>query len=82
MTTATPDINIVDGNGNMTFEMQVWVEVITELQTIIGTGSPENVVEAKIGRQYMDDAGTAGSILYVKKLASIGGDKTQGWILV
>jgi hypothetical protein len=30
----------------------------------------------------MDDAGTAGAILYVKKSADVAGNKTQGWILV
>jgi hypothetical protein len=30
----------------------------------------------------MDDAGTAGAILYIKRDTDIAGDKTQGWILV
>jgi hypothetical protein len=30
----------------------------------------------------MDDAGTAGSILYIKQLAQITNDPKNGWILV
>ena len=37
------------------------------------------------GRQfqlYINSAGTAGAIEYRKMLSQIGGDRTQGWILV
>lgn len=49
---------------------------------IFGTGSPETVVEAEKGSEYMDESGTTGNIKYIKKLADIAGDKSQGWILV
>jgi hypothetical protein len=49
---------------------------------IIGTGSPEGVVEARQYQLYINSAGTAGSIEYRKMLSQIGGDRTQGWILV
>lgn len=58
------------------------LRLLVELDILEGTGSPEGVVEAKPRRQYMNTAGTAGSILYIKKLADISGDRTQGWILV
>ncbi len=43
-----------------------------------GTGSPEGVISAEPTTLYMDDSGTAGSILYVKKT----GAGSTGWILV
>lgn len=43
-----------------------------------GTGSPEGVISAEPTTLYMDDSGSAGSILYVKKTGA--GD--TGWILV
>lgn len=43
-----------------------------------GTGSPEGVLTAEPKALYMDDAGSAGNILYVKK--SGAGD--TGWVLV
>jgi hypothetical protein len=74
--------SIVDPEGNMLDTFQRWVEQMTELDLIVGTGSPEGVVVAKQGREYMDDAGVAGAIKYIKKLDDIGGDETLGWILV
>ena len=59
-----------------------WMLGVTNLQPIIGNGSPEGVVEAAQGRFYMNDAGTAGAILYVKRDADIAGNRTNGWILV
>jgi len=73
---------IVDKNGIPTSDFARWITQVTNNDIIIGTGSPEGIVEATVGRQYMDDSGSSGSILYIKKLADIGGDRTQGWILV
>lgn len=80
----SPDIiePITDKDGSMTESFHRWTERVTSLDLIIGTGSPESVVEATVGKIYMDDSGTAGNILYIKKLADIGGDRKQGWILV
>lgn len=66
----------------MTQEMRTWVQIITQRSLIIGTGSPEGVVEAGQGSEYMDDAGVAGAIKYIKRDADVGGDKTLGWILI
>ena len=73
---------IVNDNGEMEQVFRTWTQSITRLDLIIGTGSPEGVVSAIQGREYMDDAGTAGAIMYVKRDAGIGGDDSQGWILV
>jgi len=73
---------IVDKGGIPAADFARWITQVTNNDIIIGTGSPEGVVDATVGRQYMDDSGSAGSILYIKKLADIGGDITQGWILV
>ncbi|MCK5609378.1 hypothetical protein KAR91_46325 [Candidatus Pacearchaeota archaeon] len=72
---------VIEEDGSLTQEARDWMQTITDQAVIIGTGSPESVVEANVTAMYMDDAGTAGSILYVKRDADIGGDATQGWIL-
>jgi len=59
-----------------------WVLNVTNLSILTGTGSPEGVVQARPTRLYMNTAGAAGSILYIKRDADIGGDRSQGWILV
>jgi hypothetical protein len=47
-------------------------------EILIGTGSPEGVVEADPTRLYMDDAGSSGSVLYIKQT----GTGNTGWIAV
>jgi len=56
--------------------------LISERALIIGAGTPENVIEANQGALYLDETGGAGNLLYIKRNADIGGDRTQGWILV
>lgn len=73
---------IVDQNGLTTTSMMIWIDQVTDLQIVTGTGSPEGVFEALITRIYMDTAGTAGNILYIKRDADVAGDKTKGWILI
>ncbi len=82
--TAAPNANrpIIEDNSTMSQQFRTWTRVITEQITIIGTGTPEASVVAPVSSQYMDDAGTAGNILYIKRDPDVAGDKSKGWILV
>ena len=82
ITSPSPLSPIVGERGKPEFEMLLWIDNMTNLSMVVGTGSPEGIVEAVQGRQYMDDSGSTGTILYIKKLASILNDKTKGWVLV
>lgn len=73
---------IVDENGIMTDEFQRWVTSVTNEGLIVGTGSPEGVIEATVGREYLDDTGLAGAVKFIKQLPDIGGDRTQGWVAI
>ena len=77
-----PTQPIVEQTGRPTQQFRTFMLQVEQRGLIIGTGSPEGVVEAEQGQEYMDDAGTAGSIKYIKRDADISGDKSQGWILV
>ena len=77
-----PTVKIVEDNGKPTQSFQVFLAEIARQSTLSGSGSPEGVVIGDRTQMYMDEDGTAGAILYVKKLADISGDRTQGWILV
>jgi len=71
-----------DENGKLTLRAASFLEELaTEINLntpVQGSGSPEGVITAEIGQRYMDTAGTAGSVLYIKQSGS--GD--TGWILV
>ena len=73
---------IVKKDGTMHDAFRSFTNQVALLGIIIGTGSPEGVIEALQGQEYMDDAGTASAIKYIKRDADIGGDKSQGWILI
>ena len=84
MTIVTPNASqpVVNPDGTMSEPFRAWVQQITGLQMLTGSGSPEGVVSAPITTQYMDTAGTAGGIVYIKRDAAIGTNPKTGWILV
>jgi CMP-N-acetylneuraminic acid synthetase len=69
-------------DGSLEPAFQIFAQSLADRALIVGTGLPENVIEASQGALYMDDAGTAGAIVYIKRDTDITGDKTQGWILI
>jgi len=78
----SPNYPIVNDVGQSNKEFTLWLQQITGLQILSGTGTPETFVSAPQKTLYMNTAGTAGSILYIKRDASIGGNDKKGWILV
>ena len=60
---------------------RLWVNAVSENSPLLGTGSPEGLVEAVQWRNYIDTDALTGAIKYIKKYESIGGDTTKGWIL-
>jgi hypothetical protein len=75
------DRPVVQDDGSLTLQSRTFFKTIINQALIIGTGSPEGVVEAEQGANYMDDAGTASNLEYRKQKDNIGGDKSLGWVL-
>tara|TARA_R110000868_G_scaffold279615_2_gene539682 strand:- start:279 stop:533 length:255 start_codon:yes stop_codon:yes gene_type:complete len=73
---------IVESNGTMSQAFRTWTISASLSIPIVGTGSPEGALEARQYQLYIDSTGAAGAIEYRKMLPDIGGDRTQGWILV
>lgn len=84
MLNSLPPFNtpVVDDVNIFTAPYRTFFNNLNLLDIIQGTGSPEGVVEAIVGQEYMDLNGTTGSIKYIKRDSDIGGDITQGWILI
>lgn len=72
----------VNEDGSPSTQVNSWFREITNQAVIVGTGSPEGVIEAPQASSYMDDAGVAGAICYIKRDADVSGDKTMGWVLI
>lgn len=75
-------VAVVDDDKKPLQVLQLFAEEVCRLQTIIGTGSPEGVVEATVLREYMDLTGGAGAVKYIKRLADIGGNRKMGWVAI
>lgn len=82
VTTPSPTRPIVEQDGTPSQELRSWIQIITNQALIISTGSPEGIIEANVGAEYMDTDGTTGTLVYKKRDADIAGDKTKGWILI
>lgn len=74
--------DVTNSDNTPSDRLSLFLEEITRQvnkNTVLsGSGSPESVISAEVTALYMDAAGTAGSILYVKKT----GAGNTGWILV
>ena len=77
------DRPITEEDRTQSIQMRSWTQLITNQALIIGTGSPEGVIEAVQGSSYMDEGGALGNILYLKqKDADVSGDKSNEWKLI
>lgn len=73
---------VVEANGTMSQAFRQFTQEASLSIPIVGTGSPEGLIEAVQYSLYLDGSGSAGAIQYRKMLPSIGGNRKQGWILV
>ena len=73
---------IVEPDGTMAQPFRQFTQDASLSIPIIGSGSPEGVVEARQYSLYIDSTGSTGSIEYRKMLPDIGGNTKQGWIAV
>ncbi len=72
-------VPIVDDNGRMLDLFYQWHLSVTNLQTVVGLGSPEGVITAQVAKFYLQTDGAAQQKLWVKVLTDIGGDRSMGW---
>ena len=73
----SPSLNsVVDSMGKPTLEFTIWLDQVTEAvkPPLTGSGSPEGVIVASIGRWYVD-TDAAGTGIYLKE----SGNGDTGW---
>ncbi len=73
-------IPVVDKDGKPLQNLQLFSEEIESFSLIIGTGSPEGIYKARVGREYLDTTGGVGAVKYIKQLPDIGGNDKLGWV--
>lgn len=72
----------VRSDGTLEDHARVDINDLLSWIPIIGSGSPEGVVEAQQHRFYIDADGAPGAKLYTKTEPYIGTDRKQGWELI
>lgn len=73
---------IVGEDRTMEPAFRYFAQKVSEAVVIVGSGTPEAVVEAPQYSLYIDETVPTIPVQYRKMLADIGGDRTQGWIVV
>ena len=82
ITELSTDRPIVEKDGTLTLQSRTYFRQITERAVIVGSGSPDGVVEATQGATYIDEDASLGSVFYVKQKQNVGGDNSLGWALI
>ena len=78
MRITTPVTGFVDENGNLLINAKTWTQLVSNMSTLEGEGSPEGVESAMRTRLYMDIAGSPR--LYIKTVDADGlGNDKNGW---
>lgn len=72
----------ITSEGVMAPHFRQWTQQASLGIPIIGTGSPEGVIEAIQYSLYLDRNGSTGSIEYRKMLPDVGGNTKMGWVLL
>ena len=75
-------VAVVDDKGRPTQELHLFSVAVAKNQLIIGTGSPEGIIEAQVGQEYLDTTGAPGAVKYIKQLNDIGGNRKLGWVAI
>lgn len=72
---------IIEKDGTPSQVFRTWMLQATS-GPIVGTGSPEGVVEAEQYVLYIDETVPLVPVQYRKMLPDIGGDRLKGWAVV
>lgn len=79
-----PSGPIVIADGSVSEPFRTWGNAlerrVDRLTPIVGSGSPEGVVDAPQHSEYINSSGTAGNIKWIKLQSDIGGDPKKGWV--
>lgn len=73
---------LVDEGGMAEQVFREWVLRVVDTMVVVGTGTPEGVLEAPQYTLYVDEDTPLVPVQYRKMLPEVGGDRTKGWATV
>lgn len=71
---------LTEPEGTPSRPWQAWEQKVSKSVPIVGSGSPEGVVEALQYATYIDETKTTSPTIYRKMLADVAGDRARGWV--
>lgn len=77
---ASQPIVLTDGTMDQLFRQ--WTLQVGNSLPLVGTGSPEGVVEAPQYSLYIDESAPLTPVQYRKMLPEVTGDRKKGWAVV
>jgi len=72
---------IVHVDRTMEQAFRTHLQRLSQAVKIVGTGSPEGVLEAPQYSEYIDETTPTVPVRYLKMLTDIAGDSKQGWVI-
>ena len=73
---------ITEDDGTMSQLFRSWMIQVSNNIPIVGTGTPEGVIEAPQYSLYIDEAVPLTPVQYRKMLPSVTNDRSKGWAVV
>lgn len=73
---------LIEADGTPSQVFRTWALQVSNSTPIVGTGTPEGVVEAPQYSLFIDEAVPLTPVQYRKMLPLIGSDRTKGWAVV
>lgn len=70
---------VVEEDGTPSQPFRSLINELTNNTAWVGTGTPDGVLEAAQYSFYIDETTPATPVMYIKMLAEVGGDRSQGW---
>lgn len=71
---------VVEADDTASQVFRTWAQKVSNSVPIVGSGTPEGVLEAPQYSVYVDETTATAPTVYRKMLTDIGGDRSKGWI--
>ena len=71
---------LTEADSTAAQHFRTWLNEVSAYMPIVGSGSPEGVVEARQYALYIDETSPQLPVKYFKMLAEVGGDRSRGWV--
>jgi len=73
---------IVETDQTMSQLFRTWAMLVSNNLPVVGSGSPEGVIELPQYSLYIDESTPLVPVQYRKMLPDVSGDRSKGWVVL